>query len=164
MEEGMGRIWAAPVPGSTERTTKHNRGRGEDMRGPYPVWGQDGQLSTWVLPVSPIKLLIPNGWWTKWRVGKRKFTRWYIGVSELFNGIHVTMNFLDGIHVKDSCPYPFILSRRVITCNNGLRIIWWMNIKKETQHRQTKKKSNSVIPIFSSPKPKENVHISIYPI
>ena len=41
-----------------------------------------------------------NGWWTEWRVDKRKFARWHTDVSELFSGIHVTINFLNGIHIK----------------------------------------------------------------
>ena len=36
------------------------------------------------------------------RVRQIKFAQWYTGASELFSSMYVTINFYNGIYVKDS--------------------------------------------------------------
>ena len=67
--------------------------------------GQDGHFHTWVPPVRTNKSLSSNKSWTEWHIGKQKFTRWYTGISKLFNGMCVTMNFCNGIGLNDSNPF-----------------------------------------------------------
>ena len=47
-------------------------------------------------------LLNSNSSWTEWHPGQIKFAQWYTGASELFSSMYVTINFYNGIYVKDS--------------------------------------------------------------
>ena len=44
-------------------------------------------------------MLSSNGRWTEWHTDKTKFARWYIGNSEFFSSMYVTINFFNSTSV-----------------------------------------------------------------